>query len=309
MFLTASRLDMFWLNVYTLCLSLCFLYVHDLCDNKHFWIELNWEKMIQWLGAYTEWPLRLYCMSIWVFCMEWNFTYLVATVQLIYTHVLEKWMSPFPCMLVKYYAKCLDDCSVYWLACLLCRTVSRENKPVVEPAREKSESKPVVERYQCSLTISVLVVLRTCHWLGAFSSDSARKQHDRLFSLAFQLNPLLHRSHIHIFTLVFISPPASTKLKGGILVSPCPQSGCPSICGRNRVCSVSSTILAESIAFLHVLSTNFKRCVSCWIFFFKIFPKIKYLLNFYTPRQWSWWVILVSLCLSVHLSIRPSVYP
>ena len=199
--------------------------------------------------------------------------------------------EPLTCMLVKYYAKCLDDCSVYWLACLLCRTVSRENKPVVEPAREKSESKPVVERYQCSLTISVLVVLRTCHWLGAFSSDSARKQHDRLFSLAFQLNPLLHRSHIHIFTLVFISPPASTKLKGGILVSPCPQSGCPSVCGRNRVCSVSSTILAESIAFLHVLSTNFKRCVSCW---------------FFSCDQAALQMVF-SVCPSVRLSVRPSV--
>ena len=32
---------MYWLNVQTLCLSLCFLYVQDLCDNKHFWIELK----------------------------------------------------------------------------------------------------------------------------------------------------------------------------------------------------------------------------------------------------------------------------
>ena len=46
MFLTASRLDMYWLNVQTLCLSLCFLYVQDLCDNKHFWIELNWIEAI-----------------------------------------------------------------------------------------------------------------------------------------------------------------------------------------------------------------------------------------------------------------------
>ena len=29
LFLTASELDIHWLNVWTLCLSLCFLYVHD----------------------------------------------------------------------------------------------------------------------------------------------------------------------------------------------------------------------------------------------------------------------------------------
>ena len=43
--------------------------------------------------------------------------------------------------------------------------------------------------------------------------------------------------------------PTSTKLKGGILVSPCP-SVCPSIrlsvCWQNCVCSVSSTILIGS---------------------------------------------------------------
>ena len=48
----------------------------------------------------------------------------------------------------------------------------------------------------------------------------------------------------------FIIPPASTKLKGGILVSPC-LFVCPSIrlsiCGQNRVRSVSSTILVGSI--------------------------------------------------------------
>ena len=37
----------------------------------------------------------------------------------------------------------------------------------------------------------------------------------------------------------------------------------PSVCGQNRVRSVSSTILARSISYLHILSSNFRRCVAC----------------------------------------------
>ena len=51
------------------------------------------------------------------------------------------------------------------------------------------------------------------------------------------------------------SPP-STKLKGGILVSHRPSIClpiCPSVCGQNRVRSVTSTILAGSISYLHNL--------------------------------------------------------
>ena len=46
--------------------------------------------------------------------------------------------------------------------------------------------------------------------------------------------------------LPIIIPPASTKLKGGILVSPCPSVRL-SVCGQNHVRSVSSTILIGSI--------------------------------------------------------------
>ena len=55
--------------------------------------------------------------------------------------------------------------------------------------------------------------------------------------------------------------PASTKLKGGY--TGFTSSVCPSVCGQNHVCSVSSTILAGSISYLHILSNNFKRCVAC----------------------------------------------
>ena len=36
-----------------------------------------------------------------------------------------------------------------------------------------------------------------------------------------------------------------------------------SVCGQNRVRSVSSTILARSIPYLHILSSNLRRCVVC----------------------------------------------
>ena len=49
--------------------------------------------------------------------------------------------------------------------------------------------------------------------------------------------------------------PCSTKLKGDILVSPCPPvRWC--VCGQNRVRSVSFTILAGSISFLHTFRSD-----------------------------------------------------
>ena len=61
---------------------------------------------------------------------------------------------------------------------------------------------------------------------------------------------------------VFLYPPLQRSWKGGILVSPCPSVRL-SVCGQNRVRSVSSTILIGSISYLHILSSNFRRCVAC----------------------------------------------
>ena len=44
-------------------------------------------------------------------------------------------------------------------------------------------------------------------------------------------------------------------------------SVCLSIYGQNCVSSVSSTILAGSISYLHILSSNFRWCVACKVFF------------------------------------------
>ena len=69
-----------------------------------------------------------------------------------------------------------------------------------------------------------------------------------------------------------IIPPASTKLKGGYtgFTSSVRLFSrlyvCPSVCGQNRVHSVTSTILSGSISYLHILSTNFMRCVACYDF-------------------------------------------
>ena len=64
----------------------------------------------------------------------------------------------------------------------------------------------------------------------------------------------------------FIIPPASTKLKGGY------TGFTLSVCGQNGVRSVSSTILIRSFLYLHILSSNFRRCVACNVCF-----KIKHL--------------------------------
>ena len=51
-----------------------------------------------------------------------------------------------------------------------------------------------------------------------------------------------------------------------VLVSPYPSVRL-SVCGQNRVGSVSSTILVGSISYLHILSSNFRRCVTCKVYF------------------------------------------
>ena len=50
----------------------------------------------------------------------------------------------------------------------------------------------------------------------------------------------------------------------------------PSVCGQNRVRSVSSTIIVGSISYLHILSINLRRCVAC-----KGYCKILKFVNFW----------------------------
>ena len=66
----------------------------------------------------------------------------------------------------------------------------------------------------------------------------------------------------------FIIPPLN-EVEGGYAVSPCPSVHLFAY-GQNRIRSVSSTILTRSISYLHILSSNFRRCVMYKVFFFKI---------------------------------------
>ena len=57
-----------------------------------------------------------------------------------------------------------------------------------------------------------------------------------------------------------------------------------SICGWNLVHSLSSIILAWSISFLHILSTNFRRCIACWLFYYCILHHV------FGPTTWPWYI-------------------
>ena len=73
---------------------------------------------------------------------------------------------------------------------------------------------------------------------------------------------------------------AEIKFSEDVRPSVCPSvrpSVHLSVCGQNRVRSVSSTILIGSISYLHILSSNLRRCVVCTVCF-KI-QKFKILAN------------------------------
>ena len=79
---------------------------------------------------------------------------------------------------------------------------------------------------------------------------------------------------------------------------------CLSICGQNRVHSVPSTVLARSISFLQILSTNFRRCVACfnnfvnsnfcWFFYFRLLDPL-----YDRDHPWWPWPMITSLTLTL----------
>ena len=96
-------------------------------------------------------------------------------------------------------------------------------------------------------------------------------------------------------SICVIISPVSTKLKGwGILVSRRPSvrlvhlSVRASGCGQNRIRSVTSTILAGYISYLHILISNSRRCVARKDF--SKIPKCEFLVFF------SKFVILTLFC-------------
>ena len=104
------------------------------------------------------------------------------------------------------------------------------------------------------------------HWHLKAQSISVKKIHFKM--LPVKCLPLC--SSLKVLTHY---TPCSMKLKGVYwfpLVHPsvC-QSVHLSVCAQNRVCSVPSIILARSISYLHIFSSNFRRCVTCKVFFSK----------------------------------------
>ena len=92
----------------------------------------------------------------------------------------------------------------------------------------------------------------------------------------------------------FIIPPHN-EVVGGILVSLRRLSVRPSVCPASRVCSVASTVLVGSISYLHILSSNFRRCVACkvackiWKFeFLAIFLNLLFWLCLILTRELIW---------------------
>ena len=67
-----------------------------------------------------------------------------------------------------------------------------------------------------------------------------------------------------------------------------------SVCGQNRVRCVSFTILAVSISYLHVLLTNFRRGVVCWVLWkIWIFGNFLKFAHFTLPCVHTMWMLKV----------------
>ena len=85
-----------------------------------------------------------------------------------------------------------------------------------------------------------------------------------------KVNLLLNHLGNYYYTACTTNNPHTTKLLGAKLVSLHPSvclsgllSGHLSICPTSRVRFVAPTVLVGSILYLHILSSNFRRCVAC----------------------------------------------
>ena len=73
--------------------------------------------------------------------------------------------------------------------------------------------------------------------------------------------------HYHFLKFLLYNLPFNAVGRGLYWFHLVHPSICLSVCGQNRVGFVSSTILVRSIAYLHILSSNFRRCVTCIVCF------------------------------------------
>ena len=76
---------------------------------------------------------------------------------------------------------------------------------------------------------------------------------------------------------LFIIPSAQRSCRGVYWFHSVRPSVCPPVCPASCVSSVAATVLVGSISYLHILSSNFRRCVTykvfCKILIFGIFKK------------------------------------
>ena len=91
-------------------------------------------------------------------------------------------------------------------------------------------------------------VMTTANWRIYFYFFQSHWASEQLAIVAIGMNS----SHVISRWELLLYPPLQRSWKGGILVSPCPSVRL-SVCGQNRVRSVSSTILIGSISYLHIL--------------------------------------------------------
>ena len=91
-------------------------------------------------------------------------------------------------------------------------------------------------------------------WIYAFRSENNTQS---LWSIT--------RVIRHFPIQINYTPPRFNEVERGY--TGCTLSVRPSVCGQNRVRSVSSTILIGSFSYLHILSSNFRRFVACNVCF------------------------------------------
>ena len=113
------------------------------------------------------------------------------------------------------------------------------------------------------------------------------------------------------FSTKFFISPASTKLKGryiGFTLS-VRLSACPSVSPSvDRIMSALYLLLVGSISYLHILSSNFRRCVMCKVCF-KI-QKFVILAN--SLNLWLWLCLLLTwdpIWLNSMVIMRQRGYP
>ena len=126
--------------------------------------------------------------------------------------------------------------------------------------------------YSGELSISqflfFLSLVKTAWWFRHQSPQNTCLQIDNLCTDCFNLEILLCIFVTHHISRKDCYTPRFNEVERGVYwyhlvrlsVRP---SVCLSVCGQNRVRSVSSTILIGSISYLHILSSNFRRCVAC----------------------------------------------